>query len=180
MEKVLWIAEKESQLSGYLFGHSGPHRRSGAGLGTQRGEHWFIWLDGQVLQQAPPDHYLPDDALPLQERFGGWLIYLLSLELGHGSLQIHERRLVSQSLKNCCSGVMSFTTLVIPTRRVMSLMKPSSVLQFKKPVRRVLIKYYNATKSKSHLPTFGITQNLSSPGGGAGALLAVATTGCWV
>jgi hypothetical protein len=88
-----------------------------------------------------------------KKRFGGWLIYLLSLELGHGSFcQIHERRLVSQSLKNCCSGVMLFTTLVIPTRRVSALlMKPSSTSNSRKPVRRVLINDYNATKIKESL-----------------------------
>ena len=61
MEKVLWIAEKESQLSQGIYSAI-PGRTEDQGPGwARRGEQWFIWLDGHAFQQAPPDHYLPDD-----------------------------------------------------------------------------------------------------------------------
>ena len=47
MEKILWIAEKESQLSQGVFpvlnGHSSDR---GAGW-TKHGNDWCVWLDGQ-------------------------------------------------------------------------------------------------------------------------------------
>jgi DNA topoisomerase-3 len=54
MEKVLWIAEKESQLSQGIYSAI-PGRTEDQGPGwARRGEQWFIWLDGHAFQQAPP------------------------------------------------------------------------------------------------------------------------------
>lgn len=61
MEKVLWVAEKKTQLTEGIFPVlPGVNEDEGKGW-VRRGGHWFVWLDGHALQLATPDTYLPDD-----------------------------------------------------------------------------------------------------------------------
>ena len=155
MEKVLWIAEKESQLSQGIYSAI-PGRTEDQGPGwARRGEHWFIWLDGHAFQQAPPDHYLPDDVPLTAGKKKVWRMADLPIIPGARAWKLlpdPRKKARIAKLKELLQWCDVVHHLGDSDEEGQCLVDEAlEYFQFKKPVRRVLINDYNATKIKESL-----------------------------
>jgi DNA topoisomerase-3 len=155
MEKVLWIAEKESQLSqGIYSAIPGSTENQGPGW-ARRGEQWFIWLDGHAFQQAPPDHYLPDDVPLTAGKKKVWRMSDLPIIPGARAWKLlpdPRKKARIAKLKELLQWCDVVHHLGDSDEEGQCLVDEAlEYFQFKKPVRRVLINDYNATKIKESL-----------------------------
>ena len=155
MEKVLWIAEKESQLSqGIYSAIPGTTEDRGPGW-ARRGEQWFIWLDGHAFQQAPPDHYLPDDVPLTAGNKKVWRMADLPIIPAARAWKLlpdPRKKPRIAKLKELLLWCDVVHHLGDPDEEGQCLVDEAlEYFQFHKPVRRVLINDYNSNKIKESL-----------------------------
>lgn len=155
MEKILWIAEKESQLSQGVFPVlSGHTSERGAGW-TKHGNDWCVWLDGHAFQQATPDDYLPDDLPKTGKGRKIWRMEDLPIippEQHWKILPDPRKRPRLSKLKELLAWCDVVYHLGDPDSEGQSLV--DEALEFfrcRKPVKRVLINDYNPSKVREAL-----------------------------
>jgi DNA topoisomerase-3 len=155
VEKILWIAEKESQLSQGVFSVlPGASVDRGPGW-VRRGEQWCVWLDGHAFQQATPDYYLPDDIPLTAGNKKVWRMADLPVIPGNRAWKLipdprKKQRLAKlKELLKWCDVVYH---LGDPDEEGQCLVDEAlEYFAFDKPVRRILINDYNAKKIRESL-----------------------------
>lgn len=156
---VLWITEKDSLIfEALLPALPGSNEEEGKGY-ARRGNHYFVSLNGHALEQAMPDHYLPD-SVPRTAK-GGKVWRLEDLPIVPANWHMVEKeskrsrlRKVQDLLRKC--SVVHHVGDPDPEGQLIV----DEVLDHfgcRKPVKRVLINDYNTTKVKQALE--GIRDN---------------------
>lgn len=152
-EVVLWIAEKDSLISDAILpALPGKNDEESKGY-VRRGNHHFVALNGHALEQAMPDHYLPD-SVPRTSK-GSKVWRLEDLPIVPTSWHMVEKeskrarlRKVQELLRLCT--VVHHVGDPDPEGQLIV----DEVLEHfgnRKPVKRVLINDYNQTKVKQAL-----------------------------
>ncbi|MGY2491966.1 DNA topoisomerase [Cupriavidus sp. CP313] len=147
----LFIAEKSSLAQAVIAVLPGTPQRQG--IATQVGDDYFVPLAGHVLEQAMPDAYLPDNLPRTRNGSKVWRAQ---------DLPIVPQRWILNPREDTQRNLEAIKALLPKVGEVVNLGDPDAegqllvdeVLLFlgnRKPVRRLLVNDYNASKVREAL-----------------------------
>lgn len=151
MTKTLYIAEKPNTMKAVAALMPGERRKMGSGIVI--GNHYFAPLQGHIMMQASPDHYLPDDIPRTAKGTKVWRTDDLPILPEKWQLTIDPKKkhlfdTVKQMLAECDEVVH------LGDADQEGQLLVDEVLDFlgnRKPVSRVLILDYNEKKVREAL-----------------------------
>lgn len=155
MQKVLWVAEKQSQFTQGVFSVM-PGSTTDEGPGwVRRGDQWCVWLTGHAFQLAPPDHYLPDEIPRTEKGNKIWRLEDLPILPGPDDWKLipdASKRARLAKLKELLAWCDVVHHLGDPDAEGQRLV--DEALEYfgcRKPVMRILINDYNPKKIREAL-----------------------------
>ncbi|KGX18548.1 DNA topoisomerase [Burkholderia pseudomallei] len=160
----LFIAEKPSLAEAVWSVLPGTPERNG--MATRVGDDWFVPLAGHILEQATPDAYLPDDVPRTKSGAKQWRAQDLPIVPTQWLMQPRasgdNADEIERDRKNNEAKLAKITTLLKQVDQVVHLGDPDEEGQLlvdevllylgnSKPVMRLLVNDYNATKVREAL-----------------------------
>ncbi|MFC6478636.1 DNA topoisomerase [Pseudomonas asuensis] len=153
MKKILWVAEKKSQITEAILPCLNTQISESSSGYIRAGEHEFIYLNGHAFELAPPDEYLPDN-VPTGSS-GRKLWRKEDLPIIPTAWQLvpkATKKACLAKLKQCLANCDVIYHVGDPDAEGQTLV--DEALEFyrnRKPVKRVLINDYNQSEVQKAL-----------------------------